>query len=124
MKSLISAHNLRPRTKESKCNSRDKNDFPINNKCHTIRLIYQADVTNNVDDKSKYLVLMETTFKERFNNQKRLLRNESKRTSSELLKYVRLYKKDGKIPTIKWKLIKLIFSKTKTSFCILCFQMP
>ena len=52
-----------------------------------MRLIYQADVTNNVDDECKYyLGLTKTTFREQFNDHKRSLRNESKRTSTEFLK--------------------------------------
>ena len=54
-----------------------------------MQLIYQADVTNNVDDECKYyLGLTKTTFREQFNDHKRSLRNESKRTSTEFLKYV------------------------------------
>ena len=39
MKSIISSHDkevLRPCTKQSRCNCRDKNEYPLENKCRTI----------------------------------------------------------------------------------------
>ena len=69
MKSIISSHNkqiLTPKNKKVGCNCRIKNSCPLDNKCLTSQLIYQADVTNNLADECKYyLGLAETTFKER-----------------------------------------------------------
>ena len=124
MKSIISAHNkqiLRPSIKESGCNCRDKNDCPLDNKCKTTRLIYQADVTNNVDNEYKYyLGLTDTTFKERFNNHTMSFRNEFRKTNTELSKYVWLLKENGKVPNITWKIVKLVYGKTTSNFCKLC----
>ena len=124
MKSIILAHNkqiLKPCIKESGCNCRDKNDCPLNNKCKTTRLVYQADVTNNVDDEYKYyLGLTDTTFKERFNNHTKSFRNEFYRTNTELSKYIWLLKDNEKVPTIKWKIVKLVYGKTTSSICKLC----
>ena len=68
MKSIISSHNkqiLTPKNKQVGCNCRIKNSCPQDNKCLTLQLIYQADVTNNLDNEYKsYLGLAETTFKE------------------------------------------------------------
>ena len=57
MKSIISSHNkqiLTPKNKQVGCNCRVKNSCPLDNKCLISQLIYQADVTNNLDDEYKY----------------------------------------------------------------------
>ena len=57
MKSIISDHNkqmLHPIPKTKGCNCRDKNTSPLDNKCLTPEVIYQADVTNYTDDTYKY----------------------------------------------------------------------
>ena len=80
MKSIISSHNkqiLTSKNKQVGCNCRVKNSCPLDNKCLTSQLIYQADVANNLDDESKYyLGLAETTFKERYGNHKSSFKNE------------------------------------------------
>lgn len=69
MKSILSSHKkhiLTPKNKQAKCNCTVKNSCPLD-KCLTLQLISQADVTNNLDDAYKYyLGLAETTFKERY----------------------------------------------------------
>ena len=57
MKSIISSHNkqiLTPKNKQVGCNCRIKNSCPLNKKCLTLQLIFQADVTNNLDGEYKY----------------------------------------------------------------------
>ena len=55
----------------------------------TSQIIYQADVTENLDDEHKYyLGLAETTFKERYGNHKSSFKNENSKSSAELSKYV------------------------------------
>ena len=91
MKSIISSHNeqiLIPKNKQVGCNCRIKNFCRLDNKYLTSQLIYQSEVTNNLDDKYKYyLELAETTFKERYSNHKRLFNNKNSKNSTELLKY-------------------------------------
>ena len=69
MKSIISSHNkqiLRPKNNQVGCKCRVKNSCPLHNKCLLSQLIYQADVTNNLDDEDRYFLgLAETTFRER-----------------------------------------------------------
>ena len=124
MKSIISVHNkqiLTPKNKQVGCNCRIKNSCPLNNKCLTSQLIYQANVTNNLDDKYKYYVgLAETTFKERYTNQKSLFSNEKRKNSTELSKYIWSLRENNKIPSIKWKIVKIVYSKATSSFCKLC----
>ena len=89
MKSITSGHNKqvyqKPKTK--RCNCRDKNTCPFDNKCLTPKAIYQADVTNDTDDTNKYyLGLAETSFKDRYNNHKSSSRSEQQKNSTELFK--------------------------------------
>ena len=54
----------KPKTKRWNCRDKD-------NKCLMPIVIYQADVTNDTDDTYKYnLGLEETSFKDRYNNNK------------------------------------------------------
>ena len=72
VKSIISGHNkqiLHPKHQQYGCNCRDKNNGPLDNKCLTLQIVYQDDVTNDTDDTSKYyLGLAETSFKDRYRN--------------------------------------------------------
>ena len=61
MKSIISSHNkqiLTPKIKQVGCNCRVKNSCPLDNKCLTSQPIYQADVTNNLDNEYKYYLFI------------------------------------------------------------------
>ena len=88
MKSMISSHNkqiLTPKNKQVWCNCRVKNSCQLDNQCLTWQLIYQAHVTNNLDDEYKYyLGLAETTYKERYSNHKTSFKNENNKNSMEL----------------------------------------
>ena len=93
MKLVISSHNkqiLTPKNKQVGCNCRMKNSCPLDNKCLTSQLIYQADVTNNLDNEYKYyLGLAETTFKEQYTIHKTSSNNnKNSKNSTELSNYV------------------------------------
>ena len=72
MGSMISAHNqhfLTPNNFSFGCNCRNKSNCPLEEECLAPKVIYQADVTNDVDDEYKfYYGLTESSFKERFRN--------------------------------------------------------
>ena len=58
-------------------------------KCLTSQLIYQADVTSNLDNEYKYyLGLAEKNFKEQYGNYKTLFNNEKSKNRTEISKYV------------------------------------
>ena len=92
MKSVISGHNKQmqhPKPKTKGCNCRDKHSYPLDNKCLTPKIIYQADVTNDTDGTYKYyLGRAETSFKDRYNNHKSSFRNNQQKNSTEWSKYV------------------------------------
>ena len=124
IKLIISSHSkqiLTPKNKQVACNCRIKNSCPLNNKFQTSQLIYQADVTNNLDNEYKYyLGLAETTFKEQYSNRKSLFKNENSKSSIELSKYLWSLRENNKIPSIKSKIVKIVYSKATSSFCKLC----
>ena len=70
--SLILAHShrlLTPNNSSFGCNCITKSNCPLKETCLTPKMIYQADVTNDVDDEYKfYYSLTESSFKERFRN--------------------------------------------------------
>ena len=126
VKSIISSHNkqiLRPKPQPKGCNCRDKKNCPLENKCLTPKIVYQADVTNDTDDTYKYYRgLAETPFKDRYRNHVSSFNNEQHKTKTELSKYVWSLKNENKIPTIKWKILKVIYSNATSEFCKLCLM--
>ena len=114
---------MRPKPQPKGCNCRGKNTCPLENKCLTPKIIYQADVTNDTDDTYKYyLGLAETSFKDRYRNRISSFNNEQNKTKPEFSKYNWSLKNENKIPTIKWKILKVIYSKTTSEFCKLCLM--
>ena len=90
--SILSAHNrniLYSKKSEFGCNCRSKTNFPLDNKCLTLKIVYQADVRNDTNDEKKlYLGVSETLFKERFRNHKKEFAHKKYRNSTELSKYI------------------------------------
>ena len=72
MDSIISAHNQRlltPNNSSFGCNCRNESNCPLKEKCLTPKVIYQANVTYDVDEEYKfYYSLTGTSFKEKFRN--------------------------------------------------------
>ena len=109
MGSIVSAHNQRLLTTNNssfgyKC--RNKSNCPLEEKCLTPQVIYQADVTNDVDGEYKfYCGLTETSFKERIRNHTKSFNHRQYQNETELSKYIWTLKHQNKAPTIKWKII-------------------
>ena len=122
--SIITSHNkniLKPNKEIYGCNCRVKEDCPLDNKCLTPKVIYEANVTNTVDNEEKiYIGLTENKFKERYSNHKSSFRYDKYKNSTELSKYVWQLQDQNKIPIIKWRIIKVINSNIKSDFCKLC----
>ena len=62
----------------------------------------------------------ETTFRERYSNHKSSFKNENSKNSTELSKYVGSLRENNKMPSIKWKIFRIVHSKGASSFCKLC----
>ena len=76
MASIISSHNrtiLNPDVRlEYRCNCRSRNEFSLQNKCLTPKIVYCANVENDINDENIfYFGVSETLFKERFRNHKK-----------------------------------------------------
>ena len=98
-----------------------KSNYLLEEKCLTPKVIYQADVTNDVDDKYKlYYGLTESSFKERFRNHIKSFNHQPYQSRTELSKYIWTLKHRNETQTIKWKIIQAISSKVKLNFCKLC----
>ena len=71
--SILTNHNkniLADNERQYECNYRNKDECPLENKCLTPRVIYEADIiTLNISGKV-YIMLADTPFKERYNNHK------------------------------------------------------
>ena len=93
MNSIIPAHNrsiLNPLKTNYGCNCRDNTNCCLQNHCITPSITYEADVSNNVDNKKRvyYLGISETRFKERCSNHVRDSKHERYSNAIELLKYI------------------------------------
>ena len=93
MTSIISSHNrtiLNPHVSvEYWCNCKSRNECPLQNKCLTPKVVYHANIENDINDENKFCVgISETSFKERFRNHKKELNYVKCRNSTELSKYI------------------------------------
>ena len=105
----INAHNKsiiseKPRSPEKTCNCRSKPACPLNGKCLTSNIIYQATVES--DGRSEtYIGLTANEFKTRYCNHTTSFRHESKRHSTELSKHIWSLKDKNKDYRISWKIV-------------------
>ena len=90
MKSIISAHNrsiLNPPKSNCGCNRSDNLNCPLQNQCLTLNIVYQANVSDNLDnEKMVSSGESETPFKERYGNHVRDSKYERYSNATELSK--------------------------------------
>ena len=126
MSSIISAHNcsiLNPPKTNFGCNYRDKNMSRLQNKCLTPNIVYQGDITNNVDDERRaYPGLSEAPFKDRYRNHVRDFKNEIHCNKTELSKYMWDLKHNSKEPHITWTIVCKVYGNSKQHFFRLCLK--
>ena len=92
------------------CNCRKKSDCPLNGKCLTKSIIYEAKVTTDDNEERTYVGSTANTFKERYGGHKSSFKNENKRKSTTLSEYI-WRKKDKNINwKINWKVLHEIRS--------------
>ena len=88
------------------CNCRAKSQCPLDNKCLTSELIYQATVTrhdNNSDD--TYIGLTANTFKSRYSGHISSFKNKERRKATTLSEHIWNLKDMNVKYSIKWKVI-------------------
>ena len=95
MKSIISSHNKallsdyhrsQTQTDEKECNCRKKDQCPLDEKCLTQNVFYQATVSTQ--SSSETYVGLATNFKERYRNHTASFRHQNKRNETELSKHI------------------------------------
>ena len=99
LNSIISSHNaLQLKTKNDSnglCNCRNQESCPLQGKCLTRNIIYQATVKSKGDIKT-YIELSERPVKERYRNHIKDFNNSKYRNSTELTKYIWQLKENNK----------------------------
>jgi hypothetical protein len=128
MKSIIDSHNKKilrknnqpARTNNKECNCRNPSACPMNGKCLTSSIIYQATV-ETANKKESYIGSTAGEFKTRFNNHTSSFRHSNKRSSTELSKYIWSLKDANTTYTLKWNIISKAYAcKNGNSTCGLC----
>ena len=115
MKTIISSHNKKllsdcnesrnsTQTLDKECNCRKKDQCPLEGKCLTSNVVYQATVTTETSTDS--YVGLATNFKERYRNHTSSFRHHNKRHETELSKHIWTLKDNNKPFKLKWKIIK------------------
>ena len=114
---------MNPRVNTFGCNCRNKANCPLQNKCLTPNVIYEAEVRNDSNDEIKrYIGASETPFKLRYSNHVKDFKHKKYVKNTELSKYIWLLKDDEIVPTVTWKLLKKVNSKARSNYCKLCLN--
>ena len=128
VKALISSHNKKllnkPTTSTTLCNCRNKTNCPVNNKCLTKNIIYEAKITPANGNPMTYIGSTRRSFKIRFNEHKNTFPKTNKPKPlqcTQLANYLwELYQKNIEY-NINWKILKNTNSKFKPlKMCTLC----
>ena len=105
---------------EGSCNCRNKNNCPLDGKCLTPNIIYEAQITSNqLKYKQKiYIETTETDFKHRFNNHTKSFSLEHYENDTELSKEYWTIKRNHFTPKATWRIITkcATFSTTKRKY--------
>jgi hypothetical protein len=110
MKSSIDAHNnkiMKTQTPEPEikpCNCRKKNECPLDGKCRTSSIVYQATVKADTSVET-YVGLTQNEFKLRLANHHQSFRKAAHKHQTELSKHVWTLKDRNIDFTIKWKIL-------------------
>ena len=110
-----------PQTKKE-CNCRRRDECPLDNKCLTDCLVYQATVTQpSKAQQDLYIGLSGDTFKTRLANHKKSFKNETYQFETALSQHIWNLKRSDTPFTIQWKIIDRgkLFSPVN-NLCQLC----
>ena len=105
--------------KQYEWNCRNKDECPLENKCLTPWVIYEADVITLNTSRKFYIGLADTPFKEHYNNHKRNFRKKRYEKRTELSKYIWSLQESGIEFNIHWKILSHVKGMTKRSYCSL-----
>ena len=128
IKSKINQHNhqiIKPNIPENNktCNCITKINCPLENKCLTENIIYEATITtpSNQQYTKHYIGLCETTFKKRYANHKKTFNHLKYEHDTTLSTEYWKLKKRNLNPQVSWKIIRRTHSfKPESKKCSLC----
>ena len=130
MKNIINTHNkkiinpLKDNIART-CNCIRKHQCPLNEKCLTNNVLYQASITTNEENpKTKiYYGVCETAFKLRYANHKKTFNNIKYQTDAELSNKYQNIVSANKTSNISWKILGTHKSYNQSSKrCLLCLN--
>ena len=109
IKNIIDSHNKKiiqkeERTPDKPCNCRKKDECPLEGKCRSDNIVYQATVAAN-NKKETYIGLASTEFKSRYYNHTNSFNEIKKKNQTELSKHIWNLKEQNIGYSIKWKII-------------------
>lgn len=112
MKTIINRHNKKVldaanddnTSTDEQCNCRNKEQCPLDRKCLTSSVIYNAQITTNNATKN-YIGLTEGTFKQRYSQHKLTFKHRKYTNSTELSKYIWQLRDKNEEFNIKWTII-------------------
>ncbi|KXJ26852.1 Nose resistant to fluoxetine protein 6 [Exaiptasia diaphana] len=116
---LVMADNNANATTGEQCNCRNKDQCPLDNKCLTTSVIYNAQVTTSNTTKN-YIGLTEGTFKQRFSQHKSTFKHRKHINSTELSKYIWQLKDKKQDFNIKTIISRARPYNNKSKRCDLC----
>ena len=131
IKSIITAHNRKilnnkePDTAKKQCNCWDRKKCPLNEKCLTNQIVYQANINSDLEDYKEniYKGLCEKTFKLRYAEHKNTFNYQKYKNDMELANELWEIKLRNGTPNIKWKkLCKSSSYNINTKRCNLCLR--
>ena len=121
--SILTSHNkktLAENKQQYECNCRNKDECPLENKCLTSQIIYEAEFITLKTSRKFYIGLSDTSFKERYNNHMCDFRNKRYEKSTELSKYIWSLQESGIEFTIHCKILRHVKGMIKRRYCSLC----
>ncbi len=133
MKQIISAHNksiikksdnINSDSTSKTCNCRPNRPCPLDHKCLTSSIIYQATVTRQDNlTVETYIGLTENTFKSRYAGHLSSFKHSDKRSATTLSEHIWKLKDNNVKYSIKWNIISRAKAYTTTrKLCNLCIE--
>ena len=125
METIIKSHNsaltkTNNSTQSRQCDCRVKNECPLDNKCLTKNVVYEATVKTRSTEK-RYIGMTSCTFKRRYYGHLSSFRHEENRHSTSLSNHIWGLKKSATPYSISWKIRKQALPYSPlTDRCNLC----
>ena len=133
VKSIISMHNRSKANKseptqidkdQTLCNCQSSRQCPLEKKCLTKGIVYQATVTRQDNLKMEtYIGLTENSFKSRYTGHVSSFKDQKRRNATALSEYIWKLKEKNVQYSIKWKIVSKAKSySTSSKLCNLCTE--